>query len=284
MRFGFHFSIGKGLEGAIEEGVKLKCDTMQIFSRNPRGWRAKPLAEDLKGFAAKAEANGITPVVAHMPYLPNLASPDEAMYFRSIEALVEEIERCQFLGVPYLVTHLGKRKEASLEEGIRRVVNALNTALQRTAQEGSGVMLLLENTAGQGSEVGTSLEELAEIVGGVKDGSRVGICIDTAHAFESGMPIHTEEGLNHTLERFGDLLGLEMLKVIHLNDSKTPFGSRVDRHWHIGDGEMGLEAFRNIIGHPALQGLPAIMETPGSGELDRKNMETVLRLRAEVST
>ena len=284
MRFGFHFSIGKGLEGAIEEGVKLSCETMQIFSRNPRGWRAKPLAEDLKGFAAKAEANGITPVVVHMPYLPNLASPDEAMYFRSIEALVEEIQRCQFLDVPYLVTHLGKRKEASPEEGIRRVVNALNTALQRTAQEGSGVMLLLENTAGQGSEVGTSLEELAEIVGGVKDGSRVGICIDTAHAFESGMPIHTEEGLNHTLERFGDLLGLEMLKVIHLNDSKTPFGSRVDRHWHIGDGEMGLEAFRNIIGHPALQGLPAIMETPGSGELDRKNMEIVLRLRAEVST
>ncbi len=282
MRFGFHLSIGRGLSGAVSQGLELGCETFQVFSRNPRGWKAKSLGDEDRGLAGRAKNVGIEPVVVHMPYLPNLASPEDEMHRRSVETLVEEIGRCGFLGVPYLVTHLGKHKDAPLREGLRRVVEAVDVAIDTTPE--SRVMLLLENTAGQGSEVGTSLEELAEIVDGVKDESRVGICFDTAHAFEAGMPIHTRDGLDEVLNRLDGLLGLHRLRVIHLNDSKTPFGSRVDRHWHIGEGEMGLDAFRIIIGHPLLQGLPAIMETPGNGELDVKNMNTVKRLREVVST
>ena len=281
MRFGFHLSIGGGLSSVIEHALELGCETAQIFSRNPRGWKAKPLAENDRSLATRAAAAGIEPLIVHMPYLPNLATPDPKMYQKSVDALTEEIKRCQFLGVPYLVTHLGKRKDSPLEAGIERVTAALNRAIEETQKGSMDVMLLLENTAGQGTEVGTSLEELAEILAGVEQEERIGLCLDTAHAFEAGMPIHTTRGLDDTLNRLNALLGMEKLKAIHLNDSKTPFSSRVDRHWHIGEGEMGLEAFKGIIGHPALQGLPAIMETPGEDEWDRKNLATVLRLREE---
>jgi len=283
LRFGFHLSIGGGLTAVVDHAVDLGCETAQIFSRNPRGWKAKPLAEDDAMLAVRAARAGIEPLVVHMPYLPNLATPDPAMYQRSVEALVEEIERCRFLGVPCLVTHLGKRKDSSIDAGIERVVTALNRAVKETPGESGNVMLLLENTAGQGSEVGASLEEIAEIMAGVEHCERVGFCFDTAHAFEAGMPIHTQKGLDETLVKLDTLVGIENLRVIHLNDSRTPFGSRVDRHWHIGEGEMGMEAFGRIVAHDALQGLPAIMETPGDEEWDRRNLFTVLRLREEAA-
>jgi len=277
LRFGFHCSIAGGLSKALDRAKNLGCDTLQFFTRNPRGWSYASLdPKEVKAFRLKARHMDLYPLVVHMPYLPNLASDDGLLYQKSLESLKVEMKRCKLLGVDYLVTHVGKTKGRGRKKGMERVAWALREVLELP-----GPLILLENTAGQGSELGFRMEELGEIFSMVGEDSRLGICIDTAHAFQAGYPIHTPDGLEGFLSEVSQWVGLERLRLLHLNDSKTPLGSRVDRHWHIGEGYIGLEGFKGIIRHPILRDLPAIMETPWSPQWDRRNMARVRALAAK---
>ena len=280
MRFGFHISIAQGVSTVIEKAKKTRCETIQFFSRNPRGWKYTNLPEDqVEGFKAQLKKSHIAPCVLHLPYLPNLASADKDLYARSVDSLCEDLRRAGDLTIPFLVVHVGKRLELSNNRAIERVAAAINRSCKKVPNE---VMILLENTAGQGTELGSTFSQLRDILSFIEDRSRAGICLDVAHAFQAGYDVSTRRGLDETLAEFDALIGLEHLQLLHLNDSKTPLGSHVDRHWHIGKGSIGLEGFRIIVNHPLLTHLPAIMETPRADEKDdRRNMQVVRRLREE---
>jgi len=274
MRFGFHIWISEGFSKVPELAQKRKARTIQFFSHNPRGWQFSPLPEEeVKKFREGVKALDIRPLFLHMPYLSNLASADAIFYFRSIDTLSVELERAEILGAPFLVTHMGNSAERSEEEAIERLVEAINRSLDRVE---NGVKLLVENTAGQGSQIGYEFSQIEAVLDGVENKERIGVCLDTAHAFESGYNLSTRAGLEKTLEEFERLIGFDKLELLHLNDSKTPLGSRVDRHWHIGEGCIGTGGFRNIVNHPKLIHLPGIMETPHkSDEDDIKNMSKI---------
>lgn len=279
MRVGVHVSIAGGLPAALERAKRLSCSTMQIFSRSPRGGPAPVLSEpDVQAFQAGRRAADIDPLVVHAPYIINLASPEPAMHRQSIRLYREEYERCARIGAAYLVTHVGSHKGSGEAAGIARVVEALNQTLDG---HGPSTMILLENTAGSGQGLGERFEHLAAMRAGVKQPDRVGVCLDTAHTFAAGYAIHEADGLDRTVEQFDRVVGLPHLKLVHLNDSKVEFDSRVDRHWHIGDGKIGLDAMRRIVNHPKLRDLPFILETPkDSEEDDPRNLATVRRLRS----
>lgn len=261
----------------VARAIHLGCETIQIFSGNPRGWENKPLslAEATK-FKEEVKKEKINPVFVHMPYLPNIASPRENLYLKSIKSLQEDLVRTEKLGAAYLVLHLGSRTTSSEAKARGRITQAINHAL---AQVKNGVIILLENTAGQGTAIGYSFSQIKELLNGIDNKNRVGVCLDTAHAFEAGYDLSEKEGLEKAIEEFDRLIGLEKLSFLHLNDSKTPLSSRIDRHWHIGDGYIGREGFRRIINHSELSHLPAILETPRkSDEDDLKNMSVVRNL------
>ena len=274
MRVGVHVSIAGGLGQALERAKRLSCNTMQIFSRSPRGGPAPIVSPDeLRQFQQQRLEAGIEPLAVHAPYIINLASPVPVTYANSLALYREEYARCCRLGAHYLVTHVGSHRGAGEEAGIEKVASSLARTLE--GYEGE-TMILLENTAGSGQGLGYAFEQLAAMRAGVKQGARIGICLDTAHLFASGFAIHTAEGLDETLQRFDRVIGLKQLKLIHLNDSKVPFNSHVDRHWHIGQGEIGLEAMRRIVTHPQLRNLPFILETPkDSDEDDPRNLGIV---------
>lgn len=250
------------------------CETLQLFTRSPRGWATTRLAEDdVAQFRRDMKEAKLEPVFVHAPYLPNLAATDKALAKRSVEAIVADLERCRVLGVDYLICHVGKAMGDSEPAALRRVAENVNRAFEAAPNR---VKLLLENTAGMGSEVGYRFEQIAEIIGGVEDKDRVGVVLDTAHAFEAGYEWRIRDGINETLRQFDRAIGLGRLYLLHLNDSKTEFGSRVDRHWHIGQGKIGLEGFRLIVNHPLLRHLPGIMETPRTGTADDlKNLKAI---------
>jgi deoxyribonuclease-4 len=250
---------------------------MQIFSRSPRGGPAPKLAaEAVERFDDERRRAGIEPLAVHAPYIINLASPEPAMWRFAVRLYREECERAARLGARYLVTHVGSHRGTGEAGGIARVARALSRALRGTR---SSVMVLLENTAGSGQGLGESFEQLAAIRSAVEGNERVGICLDTAHLFAAGYPIHTADGLEETLDAVDRVIGLRRVKLIHLNDSKVPFGSRVDRHWHIGRGHIGREAFRRIVTHRHLKTLPCILETPKETEAeDRRNLAAVRAL------
>ena len=277
MRLGVHVSIAGGLREAVARAKRLACTTMQIFSRSPRGGRAPTLTQDdALQFDHARRAAGIDPLAIHGPYIINLASPDPTMWKRSVTLYRDEYARASLLGAQFLVTHVGSHRGDGEARGIARVAQAIRETLDRVAD---GVMILLENTAGSGQGLGYQFEQLAAIRDGARAPARVGLCLDTAHLFAAGYPIHTAEGLHETVSSFDRIIGLDHLKLIHLNDSKVPFDSRVDRHWHIGQGHIGLEAFRRIVAHPRLKDVPFILETPKSTEHDdRRNLTTVRQL------
>jgi len=277
MRLGVHVPIAGGLLLAVERAARLSCSTMQIFSRSPRGGPAPRLSsDDAKRFDQARRAAGIDPLAIHGPYIINLASPSPAMWKQSVRLYREEYARATQLNAQYLVTHVGSHRGEGEAGGIERVARAMNETLHEAA---SAVMVLLENTAGSGQGLGYDFEHLAAIRRGVTASDRVGVCLDTAHLFAAGHPIHTPDGLEQVLEAFDRIVGLAHLKLIHLNDSKVPFGSRVDRHWHIGQGHIGSDAFRRIVNHPRLKDTPFILETPKTTEADdRRNLSTVKRL------
>lgn len=277
MRFGFHISIAGGFSKVVDRAKKKGCQAIQLFSRNPRGWRYSPLDEaDIAQFKVNLTGSGIEPIFVHMPYLSNLATSKPDLYERSIGSLCEDLRRAEILGSHFLVTHVGSRLDTGEEEALGKVTEAINAAFDRVKNP---VILLLENTAGQGSEVGYTFSQIGGVIAKVEEKGRVGICLDTAHAFEAGYDLSTAEGLDTTLDEFERLIGLGSLHLLHLNDSKTPLGSRKDRHWHIGEGHIGLAGFKLIVNHPHLHHLPGIMETPRKDDSDDfKNMLTIRKL------
>ncbi|MDK2915802.1 MAG: deoxyribonuclease [Euryarchaeota archaeon] len=264
---GCHVSIASSIDRAVGRARDAGCDTFQIFSRNPRGWEAKDLDPGVAAaFRAAVSEAGIGPVVDHMPYLPNPASPDDAIYEKSVASLAGELRRCSLLGIPYLVTHLGHHRGAGTEAGQERVVAAVTRAFEESGE--SGVMLLLENTAGEKNSVGTTVDDLLRIMEGIDADGRVGICFDTCHAFAAGYDLRTAEGVDAVMGELDEKIGLSHLRIIHLNDCKGELGSGLDRHEHIGLGSIGEEGFRNILRHSAVRSLPLICETPVDGRRD----------------
>jgi deoxyribonuclease-4 len=279
VELGLHVSISGTIDQAVDRARELTCDTFQIFTRNPRGWKYKKLIrEEVDEFRRKLETDGITPVVAHMPYLPNLSSPKKAIYNRSAKSLSAELDRCDMLGIQYLVTHLGSHMGAGQDLGLDRITEAVNHAI---AENPSNVMVLLENTAGTKNSMGSSFEDLKRILARINDKRRVAICFDTAHAYAAGYDLHSPRGVEETLARFDSVLGFDALKLIHLNDSKVGLGSGRDRHEHIGMGYIGDKGFRAFLKHEAVQNLPLIMETPID---ERRDERGNLQKARELST
>jgi len=284
-RVGAHMSIAGGVDLSVDRARAAGCDVLQIFTKSNNQWKARALRdEEVERFRAEVESFGLQPVVAHDSYLINVASPDAALRGKSIDALDEEVSRCERLGIPYLVMHPGSHVGSGESAGIRRIAAALDEIEQR--HRGGGVTVLLENTAGQGTNIGHRFEELAEILGRVATPERLGVCVDTAHAFAAGYDIGTAEGWEATWVEFDRLIGLDKIKAIHANDSKKPLGSRVDRHEHIGLGLIPCSAFLRLMNDPRFEGLPALLETPKSddGFEDEQNLSVLRRLAGRKKT
>ena len=261
MQIGCHVSISGSIDKAVDNAIERECSAFQIFTRNPRGWHAKELSEtDIKNFKDKLKASKIDRLAtcAHMPYLPNLSSPKKDGFEKSVKSLVEEVERCGKLGIPYLVTHLGSHLGTGEEEGIKRLIEALTTA----GKVKNDVMILLENTAGQKNSVGSGFEQLGEIFRMLKPAKKFGVCLDTCHAFVSGYDLRTEKGVKETFKEFEKHVGMENLKILHLNDAKGDIGCNLDRHYHIGLGNIGEEGMKAVIKLISKKEIPIVLETP----------------------
>lgn len=255
------------MSNAIREALRLKFDTLQVFVKNQRQWRAAPLKpDDLGRWHELLAASNLTPVVAHATYLINLASPDETLYERSRNAFAEELARCQTLAIPYLVVHPGAAGPQPVEQAVARVAAALSRIFRD--DPGLETTVLLETTAGQGTTLGRSFTELGEIIDLLDEPERVGVCVDTCHVFAAGYDIRKPEAYREMIAEARQAVGLERIRCWHLNDCKGACGSRVDRHAHIGQGKIGTAGFRNVLGDPHSRGLPMILETP-KGENDK---------------
>jgi len=280
VKVGVHVSIADSIERAVDRAVERGCDTFQIFSSNPRSWKTKELIpSDVDRFKEKLEDSGIYPPVDHMPYLPNLATPKDDVYKRSKEALTAELKRCEVLKIPYLVTHLGSHLGEGMDNGLQRILKSINEAFSSTD---TSVMLLLENTAGTKNSMGSSFEHIQNIIEGVEEEDRIGICFDTCHAFAAGYELRTDEGLRETLKALDDAVGIGRIKLIHLNDSKGDLNSHLDRHEHIGLGYIGEAGFKNILGHSLFRKLPLVLETPVDERRDDvENLKKVREISAK---
>jgi deoxyribonuclease-4 len=272
-------SILGGLHLALERGHSIGCQSIQLFLRNSNRWQSKPrTAEDLTLYRETLSRVDIDPVVAHAIYLINLASPDGVVRTRSNAAFAEELARCHEAGIPYLVMHPGSHKGTGLERGIARIAEGINRAYDEQPALSGSVMVLLENTAGQGYTIGRTFEELAQIAAQIEDPAHVGTCFDTAHGLASGYDLRTAAGYAETMARLDETFGLDRLFCLHLNDSKTDLHSMHDRHEHIGEGYVGLEAFGMLVNDPRFAELPMLLETPKSEDLG-EDIENLARLR-----
>jgi len=261
MQIGAHVSISGSIDKAVDNAVERECSAFQIFTKSPRSWHAKEIENtEIKKFKEKIKINKIErfATVAHMPYLPNLATPNDDTYKKSIDAMIEEVKRCEQLGIPYLVTHLGSHLGSGEEQGIKRLVSAFTKVVEKKRD----VVILLENTAGQKNSVGSNFGQLALIFKQLKPSSRFGICIDTCHCFAAGYDLRTEKNVNETFGIFNDEIGYEHLKILHLNDSKEGLGCKKDRHYHIGLGEIGEIGLGKVIKLMNKNKIPIILETP----------------------
>lgn len=262
MQVGMHVSISGSIDKSVDNAMVLGCSAFQIFTRNPRGWNAKPLSNtDITKFKEKLAASKIDrfATVAHMPYLPNLSSPEEDPFVKSTNSLLEEVKRCSKIGIPYLVAHLGSHKGAGDQKGIEKLINAFTKAAAETPDD---VVILLENTAGQKNSVGSNFEQLASILLQLKPAKRFGVCFDTCHAFAAGYDLRDEKATKSTLEQFDKFIGMENLKIVHLNDSKGEIGCNIDRHEHIGLGYIGETGLSYVIKFANSKKIPIILETP----------------------
>ncbi|MFV0437867.1 MAG: deoxyribonuclease IV [Desulfopila sp.] len=278
--FGAHESVAGGLHLAFARIDEVGGESLQIFTRNQRQWRPKPLAEEeVRAFREAQAAQPQMVVASHASYLINLASGKEELRQKSITALVLEFARCQALGVPYVVIHPGSHGGDGVEVGIDRYVAAMDQAFERTAAE---VMLLIETTAGQGTGLGSSFAELARIRDESRFAERIGFCIDTCHIFAAGYDLRCAASYQATMAEFDRLVGLGHVKLFHLNDSKKELGSRVDRHEHIGKGMIGLDGFRLLVNDPRFAGMPMTLETDKGDDLaeDRINIGVLRSLVA----
>jgi deoxyribonuclease IV len=281
MRLGTHCSIAGGVSKALEEAARLGCDTLQLFTQSPRIWKGSPPTDAaVESFRALRQKTGLSPLVIHLPYLPNLCTADASLYAKSIQTLESDLTICERLGVEYLVVHPGSYSDGcGPEHGVDALAKALDQAFKNVPGK---AMVLLENMAGSGKRLGGKFEELAAMRQAVRDKSRVGFCLDTAHTIAAGYGFSTADEVNATLKEFDSVLGLSHLKVIHANDSKAPRGSRRDLHQHIGDGFVGLEAFRTLVNYPAMKDIPFILETPkDTPEDDPRNLKSLRALARE---
>lgn len=276
---GAHQSIAGGVEMSLARGQQVGCDTIQIFVKSPNRWASKPLAEEnVRAFREAVAESGIWPVFAHALYLINLATPDDALWNKSVAALADDLERSEQLGLPGLVIHPGSHRGSGEQAGIARIAAALDEVHLRLP--GYQVQVWLETTAGQGDHLGYTFEQLQAMIERVGLPERLGVCFDTAHAFAAGYELRTREGYDATWGEFDTALGLSCLKAIHLNDSKKELGSRVDRHEHIGQGLLGLEPFRFLVNDPKFRGIPMTLETDKGPDLaeDVENLNLLRRL------
>lgn len=277
LELGSHVSASGGVDKAIGRAMALEMTSFQVFTKNANQWNAKPLDPlVIERFRDGIVANpSISTVVAHDSYLINLASPDDAAWEKSIAALHIELERCDQLGIPFLVSHPGAHMGTGVDAGTERVANAINIVHSRLP-DGS-CSLTIETTAGQGSTLGRTFEEIAQIIDGVEDKNRVSVCFDTCHVFAAGYDIRTLETYQSTMARFDEAIGLQRLQVLHLNDSVKDFGSFRDRHAHIGQGMIGADAFQFLLRDPRLEGRPGILETPKDDDVteDLMNLTTL---------
>ncbi|MGQ9575113.1 MAG: deoxyribonuclease IV [Thermoguttaceae bacterium] len=275
---GAHMSIAGGYDKAVHRAEAATCDCLQLFTKNNNQWYARPIADrEVASFRQALQQAGITHPIGHDSYLINLASPDPALWQKSVRAFLVEMRRAERLGLQYLVTHPGCYIAGDPRDGLRRVARALDKVFAQTA--GLKVQCLLETTAGQGTSLGWRFEQLAAILDRLKSPERLGICFDTCHVFAAGYELGTPEQYQATIEVFERMLGLDRLCAFHLNDSARPLGSRVDRHAHIGRGKMGLEPFRLLLGDPRFQHVPMYLETPkgrhGGQDWDVVNLRTL---------
>ena len=258
MKIGCHVSIADSIDRAVDRAAEIGCNTFQIFTRNPRMWKRKTLTdEEVDAFQHKIKQTGINPVFSHMPYLPNLSSSKPELYQKSVETLRVELERCNRLKIPYVVTHLGSHLGKGTETGKAQIINAIETATEDLAQYPT---ILLEHTSGKKNEVGSTFTEIGDIIDNVSI-EKIGVCFDTCHAYARGYDITTETGLQETISEINSAIGFERIKVVHLNDSKGELGSRLDRHNHIGLGYIGEKGFLNFLGSDFKE-KPLILETP----------------------
>ncbi len=273
-RLGVHVPIAGGIEKAVLRARELGCSAMQIFSRNPRGWKASPLdAQSVRAFRREIGKGGIEPVVVHSLYLLNLASGDETLRQRSVETLREDMGRAAALGAVSVVTHLGSGKGGSPASGRERAIDALRRVMEAEVP----VTLLLENSAGGGGMLGASFEEIAEIIDKAGNSPNLGFCFDSCHGFAAGYDFRSEEQSGALLQKIDATVGLNRLRLLHLNDSAGPLGSRLDRHEHIGKGQIGFKGFSSLLGQDFFRGLPMILETPKKEPRD--DVENLSRIR-----
>lgn len=278
---GAHQSIAGGYYRAAEIAAQCGCDCVQLFTKNNNQWRAKEIIDDdVARFQAALKAANVKHPLSHDSYLINLAAPDAELWTKSLEAFVVELQRAEKLGIPFVVTHPGSYTSSSEEAGLKRIIEALDEVHAQT--RGLKVVTLLENTAGQGTNLGWRFEHLATVLDGVRDPERVAVCIDTCHLWAAGYAFASAKQYKAVFAEFDKLIGRKLIKAIHLNDSKRELGSRVDRHEHIGQGHIGLDGFRLLLNDPRFQKTPMYLETPKEAdgeprgvELDRMNLATL---------
>ncbi len=280
---GAHMSVTGGVYTAFERGEKIGCRTMQVFTKNSNRWFAKPLTgEEIRQYRENAQKSPIRPVIAHDCYLINLCAKSPDILQKSRDAFLDELQRCDVLGIPYLNFHPGSHMGQGEKEGIGIIAESMNLVHAKT--KGFSVRSVLETTAGQGTTLGSTFGELREIIDLVEDKNRIGICIDTCHVFAAGYNISTEEGYEKTFQEFDEVIGLDRIVAFHVNDSKKGFGSRVDRHEHIGKGTIGLTGFSLLINDSRFHDIPKILETPKSEDMHEdvenlKVLEGLLNIR-----
>jgi deoxyribonuclease-4 len=272
MQIGCHVSASGSVDKAVDNAVERNCSAFQIFTRSPRSWHAKELTKEvIDAFKSKLKDSKIDrfAICAHMPYLPNLATPKDDAFEKSVNTLINEVERCAQLGIPYLVTHLGSHLGTGEEAGIKKLVDGLTKA----GQTKNDVMILLENTAGQKNSVGSDFKQLGEIFKQLKPGKKFGVCIDTCHAFVAGYDLRTAEKVKETFKEFDRHVGIENLKILHLNDARGELGCNLDRHYHLGLGGIGEEGMKSVVKFANKKKIPIILETPIDD--DRDDFENV---------
>lgn len=278
---GAHMPTTGGVSEALPRGSKVGAECIQIFTRSARQWMSKPYAEEeVAAFRRNQAESAIVVVIAHDSYLINLGAPDERLRKRSIGGFIDELERCELLGIPYLVAHPGSHVGSGEDAGLNTIARSLDEALKSCA--GFAVKVALEITAGQGSNLGYRFSQMARIFDQVTENDRLRLCFDTEHAFAAGYDLRSPEGYEQTFSELDEAVGLSRLVAFHLNDSKKPLGSRVDRHEHIGKGFLGVETFRRLLNDPRFYGLPMCLETPKGPELaeDVENLKVLRSLFA----
>jgi deoxyribonuclease-4 len=250
-----------------------------MFTKNQRQWKARSLPKlEVENYLQAFTKSGIELAVSHDSYLINLASPDDNNLMKSRQAFWDEIQRCEELKIPYLIFHPGSHVGSGERTGLKMVAESLNDALER--KRGYKTQLLLETTAGQGSNLGHTFEQIAEILERIKEKDRIGVCIDSCHVFAAGYDITSRKGYQATMKHFDQVIGLRKVKAFHLNDSKTELGSKIDRHEHIGQGHLGMRAFRLIVNDERFHGIPMVLETPGDAEDFKRNLQTLKGMRS----